>query len=208
MALNERLVGEVEKARERLERLESDVFDARQQFHASIRRLHGAGASMREIATALGMSHQRVHQIVGEDAPVEVEAASTDVTPHPAAPRGEVQDSIRTSRKRARRATLRCSFCNASQAQVSKLIAGPTVFICGLCVTAAHGVASTGEATPGPRGIALAVAAREPHPCSFCARRTPAVATIVKGPRARICNECLAVCDEVMAAGAGPVPTS
>lgn len=208
MALDERLFREVERVREHLERLEADVFEARQQFHASIRRLHGGGASMREIATALGMSHQRVHQIIGEDAPVDVEAASTDVTPHPAAPRREVEESMRTSMKRARRATLRCSFCNASQAQVSKLIAGPNVFICGLCVTAAQGVASTGEATPGPRGIALALARREPHPCSFCARRTPAAATIVKGPRARICDDCLSVCNEVIAADARPVATS
>ena len=30
--------------------------------------------------------------------------------------------------------TLRCSFCNKSQREVKKLIAGPTVFICDECV--------------------------------------------------------------------------
>ena len=30
--------------------------------------------------------------------------------------------------------TLRCSFCNKSQTEVRKLIAGPTVFICDECV--------------------------------------------------------------------------
>jgi predicted transcriptional regulator len=40
---------------------------ARSDFHHAIRRLHAAGATMREIATAFGLSHQRVHQIVGED---------------------------------------------------------------------------------------------------------------------------------------------
>ena len=30
--------------------------------------------------------------------------------------------------------TLRCSFCNKSQREVRKLIAGPTVFICDECV--------------------------------------------------------------------------
>ena len=29
---------------------------------------------------------------------------------------------------------LRCSFCNKSQREVKKLIAGPTVFICDECV--------------------------------------------------------------------------
>lgn len=195
MALDEHLVAEVDKARERLEQLETDVFDARNAFHGAIRRLHASGGSMREIATALGMSHQRVHQIVG-DAAVEVEAASTDVTPHPSAPADEVSDNLRTSMRR--RPVLRCSFCNASQAQVSKLVAGPKVYICGSCVSAAQGVASTGEATPGPRQVVLQPAGHEQHKCSFCGLRTPKVATIVKGPRARICNECLDLCATII----------
>jgi len=200
MALDEGLVAAVEKARQRLEQLENDVFHARLEFHASIRRVHAAGASMREIATALGMSHQRVHQIIGEEGAVEVEATSTDVTPHPASPKEAVTDSIRASMRR--RPAFRCSFCNASQAQVAKLIAGPKVYICGSCVAAALGVASTGEATPGPRHVLLQPAGREPHKCSFCGVRPPRATTMVKGPRARICNECLAVCEAVLT-GAG-----
>ena len=30
--------------------------------------------------------------------------------------------------------TLRCSFCNKTQDEVAKLIAGPRVYICGACV--------------------------------------------------------------------------
>jgi len=37
---------------------------ARIDLHHAIRRLHAAGGSLREIAEALGLSHQRVHQIV------------------------------------------------------------------------------------------------------------------------------------------------
>jgi hypothetical protein len=277
MTLDDELVDEVEAARRKLEGLETAVVDARAEFHQSIRKLHGSGGSMREIATALGMSHQRVHQIIGEDAIVEVEAASTDVTPHPAAPpaasgredtcsfcgapRRDVAKLLaapgrvfvcdacvrraqtdlqptaggaecsfcrQTSQltfaegstvicadclttcaqmlrpgeaKRTRRnPMMRCSFCNASQGQVAKLIAGPGVFICGDCVAAAQRVASTGEATPGPRGgsVMLRPAVREPHACSFCAKTTPAVDSIVKGARSRICNECLDVCGSVL----------
>lgn len=196
MTLDERLLAGVEEARLRLERLEGEVFDARRAFHASIRRLHEAGGSMREIATALAMSHQRVHQIVGDGEVVEVEATSTDVTPHPAAPAEQVEASTRVAMRR--RASMRCSFCNASQTQVTKLIAGPEgTFVCGSCVAAARGVASTGDATPGPQG--LRPAERESHPCSFCGRTQPAVTTIVKGARARICDDCLALCEEILA---------
>ena len=37
---------------------------ARSDYHTAIRRLHLAGASLREIAAALDVSHQRVQQIV------------------------------------------------------------------------------------------------------------------------------------------------
>ena len=33
---------------------------ARSDYHAAIRRLHIAGASLREVADAMGLSHQRV----------------------------------------------------------------------------------------------------------------------------------------------------
>jgi hypothetical protein len=33
--------------------------------------------------------------------------------------------------------TLRCSFCNKTDAEVSKLVAGPRVFICDECVAVA-----------------------------------------------------------------------
>ena len=38
------------------------------------------------------------------------------------------------AKKEAGDETLRCSFCNKSQREVKKLIAGPTVFICDECV--------------------------------------------------------------------------
>ena len=42
---------------------------ARADYHHAIRRLHAAGGSMREIAECLGLSHQRVHQIVEDGSP-------------------------------------------------------------------------------------------------------------------------------------------
>lgn len=40
----------------------------RQRYHREIMKLHRSGASLREIAEGLGMSHQRVHQIVSPQA--------------------------------------------------------------------------------------------------------------------------------------------
>ncbi len=51
-------------SRDRLMEAEDRAEELRIAYHQSIRRLHAAAASMREIADALGLSHQRVHQIV------------------------------------------------------------------------------------------------------------------------------------------------
>ena len=48
----------------RLAAAEREALVARADYHAAVRRLHLAGASFREIADALGLSHQRVQQIV------------------------------------------------------------------------------------------------------------------------------------------------
>ena len=64
MTLDEQLLGEAKTVRERLLDLQHEVERARVDYQHVIRRLHAAGGSMREIAEELGLSHQRVHQIV------------------------------------------------------------------------------------------------------------------------------------------------
>jgi ATP-dependent Clp protease ATP-binding subunit ClpA len=68
MPLDDAILGEAKQARDRLIAAQHEVDDARAAYHHAIRRLHAAGASMREIAEALGISHQRVHQITDEEA--------------------------------------------------------------------------------------------------------------------------------------------
>ena len=58
------LLAEARQAQERLIDAERDADVARAEFHRAVRRLHLHGASLRELATGLGLSHQRVHQIV------------------------------------------------------------------------------------------------------------------------------------------------
>lgn len=59
-------------ARDRLAQAEDAAEELRIAYYQAIRRVHATGASMREIAEVLGLSHQRVHQIVngGGDMPI------------------------------------------------------------------------------------------------------------------------------------------
>ncbi len=70
MTLDEKVLDEARVARQRLVDLESQTAHARVDYHHAIKKLHAAGGSLREIAEALELSHQRVHQIVeGQAAP-------------------------------------------------------------------------------------------------------------------------------------------
>lgn len=70
MTLDEAILRETRQLRSRLLELQHDADRAKVDFHHAIRRLHAAGGSMREIAEALEVSHQRIHQIVEGDEPV------------------------------------------------------------------------------------------------------------------------------------------
>ena len=68
MGLDPELVREAKAAREFLLASQHAADRAKVDYHHTIRRLHAAGASLREIAETLGLSHQRVHQIIDEAA--------------------------------------------------------------------------------------------------------------------------------------------
>ena len=68
VGLDPDLVRDAEAARERLIESQHAAEQARADYHHAIRRLHAAGGSLREIAEALRLSHQRVHQIIDEAA--------------------------------------------------------------------------------------------------------------------------------------------
>jgi len=70
MTLDKPALTEARELRLRFLELQHQADRAKLDFHHSIRRLHAAGSSMREIAEALEVSHQRVHQIVEGDEPV------------------------------------------------------------------------------------------------------------------------------------------
>jgi hypothetical protein len=172
---------EAKAARARMEELEDATWDARAHFHSSVRRLHHGGASLREIAAALGMSHQRVHQIVGEDAVMDLDTGESRL---PAV--RPVEDS--------------CTFCQAPRREVDRLLTGPGgTFVCGSCVVRAR-QSLEGGLTMATGQHLLTPAALDAQPCTFCRNRSAAVGQMVeRGDRGvRICAACLDACERML----------
>jgi predicted transcriptional regulator len=61
-------VNKLQKLRERYESRLDEAEKARAAYHSAIRGVHDSGIPLREIAEELGLSHQRIHQIVGSEA--------------------------------------------------------------------------------------------------------------------------------------------
>jgi hypothetical protein len=184
--MDETLLAEARQAQERLIDAERDADVARAEFHRAVRRLHLHGASLREIASGLGLSHQRVHQIV--------ESA------------GGSRRWLRRDRVRPDPGLLHCTFCGTDQKHVKKLIAGPSVYICDGCVDLALGVLTSGEPVTTP--VAELSTGPEQEPllqCSFCGKRRDQVAALVvssartgRNHPATTCDECLGLCTEII----------
>jgi ClpX C4-type zinc finger len=192
--MDETMLAEARQAQERLIDAERDADVARADFHRAVRRLHLHGASLRELASGLGLSHQRVHQIV--------ESA------------GGSRRWLRRDRVRPDPGLLACTFCGKHQKQVKKLIAGPSVYICDRCVDLAKSVTSDGQ--PVTTEIAELTAGSEQEPrvqCSFCGKCRYQVAGLMvssvqterKAP-ATICSECLDLCTEIITEELGETP--
>jgi hypothetical protein len=190
MGLDPELVREAKAAREFLLASQHAAERARADFHHAIRRLHAAGGSLREIAEALRLSHQRVHQIIDETAEPRRPwwRRRTQRLPGPVGP---------------------CSFCGRSGEECEQLIAGPGVFICDRCVAQATRLSASAPGEGWAEGpLRLEVRGSEAR-CSFCGKDTRQGVLLVAselsmpggkfGQDARICDECLDLCLEILA---------
>jgi ClpX C4-type zinc finger len=177
---DQNLLAETSAAADRVAELEERLGVAKSEYRRAVRNLHLAGASMREVADALGVSHQRVHQII-EDGGVR-----------------------RWRRRRPEDPPTQhaCSFCGREQRQVRKLVAGPGVYICDPCIMAAVGVAASGRAAKEPE-LQPVLGATELQ-CSFCRKARTEVKVLVSAPAREglppqtICDECLGLCGEIL----------
>ena len=100
-----------------------------------------------------------------------------------------------TSGERSGSEILRCSFCNKSQAEVRKLIAGPAVFICDECVAVCRLML---EPEGGKEPATEEPSGSEIPRCSFCNKSRADVWKIIAGPDVFICNECVDTCCEIL----------
>jgi hypothetical protein len=176
MALDTELLAAATAAGERLSAAERDARAARVDYHHAVRRLHVAGAPLREVAQALGISHQRVQQIVQ-------------------ATGGTWWSRIWRTRRVS--SDMTCSFCLQPSERVAKLIAGPEVFICDACVLSAEQVLrtkkpkGTGHQRMEPLG---SVKTR----CSFCGRKPSELRRMAGAAEGVVCSECLALCRRIL----------
>jgi hypothetical protein len=218
MAVDAELLVAAQAAQARVVEAERAVDLARAEFRYSVRELHFAGASLRELGDALNLSHQRVHQLVEE-------AEGGRRGWRSVAGRGD----------RPRRGELTCSFCGKSQKETRKLIAGTGATICDTCADKAGRVLATGEVAATPLSSIKPVplpadtdAPAEPGGqaaarCSFCGKgrhrvdglamaagttttesirtRTEFGYAAASGPQlpwVSICSECVALCHEIV----------
>ena len=175
MALDESLLDQAKTAQARVIDADHEAEVARAEFHRAVRHLQLAGGSLREIADALGLSHQRVHQIV--------ESAGGSRRWRSRRPAGEKPV---------------CSFCGRDQKHTKVLIGGPGAYICDRCIPRAD-EALAGEPTnsfTSGRMQAVSEDARAVR-CSFCAKCRYQVPGMVAMMGIRICAECLDLCHEV-----------
>src|SRR6266540_6144177 len=175
MAAEVDLEAEATGAEKRLIEAEHLAESARADFHRAVRRLHLSGASLREIASTLGLSHQRVHQIV------------------------EGAGGGRRWRKRSDANEDRvCSFCGRAQRKSRPLVAGPGVYICEACIGLVGDVISTGTAAKTVAATVVAVAADRRERCSFCGKRRPPVEGLASTGDVIICSNCIKIYEELV----------
>jgi hypothetical protein len=147
---------------------------SRAEYHTAIRRLHLGGGSLREIAQQLSLSHQRVQQIV--------DGAG-----------GSWWRRMWRTRSAARDAV--CTWCTQPPSEVSKLVAGPNVYICDTCIGNAER-AMRGSDVHGRSALRRAARGARTR-CSFCSKRGSERRSLVASRDGNICSECLAICREL-----------
>jgi hypothetical protein len=161
---------------------------ARADYHHAVRQLHLAGAPLREIAQELGLSHQRVQQIVQSS--------------------GGTWWS-RVWRGRTVRPDMTCSFCSLPPGEVAKLIAGPDVYICDACVGVAEQVLRTRKPAGSKTASIAPVDPTRRVRCSFCGRKGVHDLKLAGTGRKHVCHKCLELCRRILdARSQAPAPTT
>jgi ClpX C4-type zinc finger len=117
VTLDEELLAAARKAGTAAAAAQDQADIAKAVYHHSVLRLHRAGGSMREIAEALKLSHQRVHQIVEQSKRTEqcwfCGRVAADVDKMMAGPAALICDICVAEAQVAEVGT--CSFCSETK---------------------------------------------------------------------------------------------
>jgi len=167
MSLDPFLLATARAAGRTLQDAERAIEPLRQDYRACIRALSAGGASLREIAAALGLSHQRVHQLVQGEARPKAKAVRADAAHAPAIT-----------------ATPACALCGAARIE-----AGGEAPLCAACREAGR-VLMAGKALEDDRGLRLVRRHQRPH-CLGCGRVPEAGEVFLAGPEGAVCAACL-----------------
>jgi hypothetical protein len=188
MPVDQALLQQATQSRERFMASQHEADRAQVSYQHAIRRLHASGASLREIADALGLSYQRVHQIVD-----------------PTSGKGALKDAT---------AEAVCAFCGREKIDAGRVIAGPGLFICERCVDlAGEVIAEDDRRSDEVTTIATVNPGDSKARCGFCGKRRNQVEGMAEAPMrpavgkgaqrrrsgVRICAACVALCGEILA---------
>ncbi len=146
--------------------LEAALEKAKVDYYQSVRDMHQGGYSLREIATKLNLSHQRVHQIIE----TSVRGKDWRFWLHPM------------------KKSLACSFCGSTEKEVEKLVAGPNIYMCDRC---AADFAEAFRRGADSEKHQLICKTSSNLRCSFCAKLPTNQKPVVSCNRHQICAKCL-----------------
>ena len=176
MTLDPQLIARARAAARDLADAEQAEVLCRAEYHTAVRRLHLAGGSLREIAEALSLSHQRVQQIVSTAG-------------------GSWWRRMGRTRKIG--PDTACTWCGRPDRDVTKLIAGPNVYICDACVEAAERTLAGQQGDNG--SFARVDRKTSTARCGFCSQRASQDRSLVAAAPGHICTDCLRICREILA---------
>lgn len=154
----------------KIAKLEHELEKAKADYHSAISKLYFDGKSMRKIAKLLGVSHQRVHQII------DPKNQTVRVCAKPTQP------------------DLRCSFCDLRADQVKKLVQGPNILACDICITSCHmalAINCPGSSVMSRGNDFKTIPIASELRCSFCGKSPSSKRDVVAGTNYQVCDKCI-----------------
>lgn len=172
--LNPALLAAARRRQDELGSVENRLSSARARYVRAVLNLHLAGATLREIAGALNISHQRVHQIVTKESRT-------------------IQAGLRR-----RSSSVSCALCDAPEGPRRLLLHGPRHCVCSECVVILGSIAQCRSTTHPVLGYVQFVSGGGADLlCILCLQSEPGVDMVAVQDGAAICTGCLGLATHI-----------